>query len=162
QWPVESRAMSFEAQGELIPVGGGDPIPLKREHLIVGRRESCDIPLRFPNVSGIHCELTFRNGYWHIRDRGSTNGVKVNGNRVKEKYLHPGDKITIAKRHFTIDYQLHAGRQTLQEIEDAEDVMGQPLLEKAGLARPSRERDERPINFDPGEFLLDEDDERKR
>jgi len=86
----------------------------------------------------------------------------VNGNRVKEKYLHPGDKITIAKRHFTIDYQLHAGRQTLQEIEDAEDVMGQPLLEKAGLARPSRERDERPINFDPGEFLLDEDDERKR
>ena len=129
-----------EAHGELIPVGGGDPIPLQREHLIIGRRESCDIPLRFPNVSGIHCELTFRNGYWHIRDKGSTNGVKVNGNRVQEKYLHPGDEITIAKRRFTIDYQLLAGRQALEEIEDAEDVMGQPLLEKAGLIRPRRDR----------------------
>jgi pSer/pThr/pTyr-binding forkhead associated (FHA) protein len=151
-----------EAHGELIPVGGGDPIPLQREHLIIGRRESCDIPLRFPNVSGIHCELTFRNGYWHIRDKGSTNGVKVNGNRVQEKYLHPGDEITIAKRRFTIDYQLLAGRQALEEIEDAEDVMGQPLLEKAGLARPRQERDDRPKNFDPGEFLLDDDDLPKR
>jgi len=153
--------MSLEAHGELIPVGGGDPIPLIRESLTIGRRESCDIPLRFHNVSGLHCELTFRNGYWHIKDKGSTNGIKVNGNRVQEKYLHPGDEITIAKRKFTIEYQLLAGRQALQEIEDAEDVMGQPLLEKAGLARPTHEERERPMNFDPGEFLLDENDEPK-
>ena len=151
-----------EAHGELIPVGGGDPIPLQREHLIIGRRESCDIPLRFPNVSGIHCELTFRNGYWHIRDRGSTNGIKVNGSRVQERYLHPGDTITIAKRNYTIEYQLMAGRQTLEEIlEGEDDVMGQPLLEKAGLARPQQQQQpiERPKNFDPGEFLLDDEDE---
>jgi len=153
--------MSQQAHGELIPVGGGDPIPLIRESLTIGRRESCDIPLRFPNVSGLHCELTFRNGYWHIRDKGSTNGIKVNGNRVQEKYLHPGDVIVIAKRRFTIEYQLLAGRQASQDIEDAEDVMGQPLLEKAGLARPTREEHERPMNFDPGEFLLDEDEETK-
>jgi pSer/pThr/pTyr-binding forkhead associated (FHA) protein len=153
--------MSLEAHGELIPVGGGDPIPLIRESLTIGRRESCDIPLRFHNVSGLHCELTFRNGYWHIKDKGSTNGIKVNGNRVQEKYLHPGDEISIAKRKFTIEYQLLAGRQALQEIEDAEDVMGQPLLEKAGLARPRSEERERPMNFDPGEFLLDENDEPK-
>ena len=153
--------MSLEAHGELIPVGGGDPIPLIRESLTIGRRESCDIPLRFHNVSGLHCELTFRNGYWHIKDKGSTNGIKVNGNRVQEKYLHPGDEITIAKRKFTIEYQLLAGRQALQEIEDAEDVMGQPLLEEAGLARPRHEERERPKNFDPGEFLLDENDEPK-
>src|SRR5438552_18815992 len=108
--------MSFEAHGQLVPVGGGDAIPLIRERLVVGRRESCDIPLRFPNVSGVHCELTFRDGYWHIRDRGSTNGVKVNGNRVHARYLHPGDTITIAKRRSTIEYQLMAGRQALEEI----------------------------------------------
>ena len=150
--------MSFEPHGQLTPQGGGDPIPLIRDSLTMGRRESCDIPLRFPNVSGLHCELNFRNGYWHIRDKGSTNGIKVNGNRVIEKYLHPGDKITIAKRHFVIDYQLLAGRQNLEEIEEAEDVMGQSLLEKAGLARPVEEFDERPKNFDPGEFLLDEEE----
>src|SRR5260370_24932523 len=117
--------MSLEAHGELIPVGGGDPIPLIRETLTIGRRESCDVPLRYPNVSGLHCELTFRNGYWHIKDKGSTNGIKVNGQRVQEKYLHPGDEISIAKRRFTIQYQLLARRQTVEELEDAEDGMGQ-------------------------------------
>jgi pSer/pThr/pTyr-binding forkhead associated (FHA) protein len=153
--------MNQQAQGELIPVGGGDPIPLIRESLTVGRRDSCDIRLRFPNVSNLHCEFTYRNGYWHIRDKGSTNGIKVNGLRVLEKYLHPGDEITIAKRKYTIDYQLRAGQQALEEIEDSEDIMGQPLLEKAGLARPRGDERERPRNFDPGEFLLDEDDEPK-
>ena len=33
--------------GELIPKGGGDSIPLLKEKLLVGRRESCDIVLRF-------------------------------------------------------------------------------------------------------------------
>jgi adenylate cyclase len=146
--------MSLTPHGELIPLGGGDVIPLIRDMLTVGRRESCDICLRFPNVSGLHCELSFREGYWHIRDKNSTNGVKVNGMRVLEKYLHPGDKITIAKRDFKIDYQLLAGRQTVEELEEEEDLMSQPLLEKAGLARPQPEIEDRPKNFDPEEFLL--------
>ena len=32
--------MSFEVNGELVPVGGGDSIPLIRDSLIVGRRDS--------------------------------------------------------------------------------------------------------------------------
>jgi pSer/pThr/pTyr-binding forkhead associated (FHA) protein len=30
-----------------------------------------------------------------VVDLGSTNGVKVNGRRVKEEVLRPGDKITL-------------------------------------------------------------------
>ena len=63
---------------ELVPVKGGDPIPLLRPKLVIGRRESCDICLRFPNVSGRHCELTFQDGYWTIRDLGSTNSMRIN------------------------------------------------------------------------------------
>ncbi len=151
--------MSLQPHGELVPLGGGDSIPLIREVLTLGRRESCDIPLRFPNVSGLHAELSFRNGYWHIRDKGSTNGIKVNGLRVQEKWLHPGDEITIAKRQFKIEYQLLAGRQTVEEMEEDEDIMGQSLLEKAGLSRPRGEIEDRPRNFDPGEFLLEDDDQ---
>src|SRR5271163_1128742 len=43
--------------GELNPCGGGDPIPLQKQWLVVGRQPNCDITLRFPNVSSRHCEL---------------------------------------------------------------------------------------------------------
>ena len=70
--------------GELIPQGGGDPIPLLKKTLLLGRRESCDIVLRFSNVSAHHCQLTVdrrllvrprheqpqrREGQRHSRDR---------------------------------------------------------------------------------------------
>ena len=79
--------------GELIPLGGGDPIPLLKKNLLVGRRESCDIVLRFSNVSAHHCQLTCNGGYWYVKDLKSRNGVKVNGSRVTEKRLDPGDEL---------------------------------------------------------------------
>lgn len=127
-----------KGNGELIPVGGGDPIPLIRETLTMGRRESCDICLRFPNVSGRHCELTYRSGHWIIQDLNSKNGLKVNGVRVTKKVLHPEDILTIAKRNFVIKYT-PVGQQSMDEIlDDADDVMDIPLMEKAGLVRPPR------------------------
>jgi pSer/pThr/pTyr-binding forkhead associated (FHA) protein len=142
--------MSIEAHGELVPVGGGDTIPLIRDELVVGRRESCDIFLNYPNVSSQHCRLQFQDGYWYIADMNSTNGVKVNGERVVRKLLHPSDKITIAKREFIINYQLQAGRRAMEELED-EDVLGTSLLEKAGLEK-AKPRDE------PPRFRNDDDD----
>jgi adenylate cyclase len=147
--------MNYEVHGELQPIGGGDPIPLIREVLSIGRRESCDICLRYPNISGMHAQLTFRNGYWYIRDMNSTNGVKVQGIRVQEKLLHPRDEITIGKRKYLIEYELPADRRALDEVVE-EDIMSQSLLEKAGLERPKRDRSSRKSSdsFDAGDFLL--------
>jgi adenylate cyclase len=132
--------MTTERNGELVPVGGGDNIPLIRNKLSIGRRESCDICLRFPNISGMHCELSFQDGYWLIRDADSKNGIKVNGVKVKQKALSGGDKISIASREFIIEYTRRAGQRTLDEIlDEEEDVMRQSLLERAGLAKPRRE-----------------------
>lgn len=141
--------------GQLSPAGGGDVIPLIRPVLSVGRRESCDVCLRFPNISGLHCELQFRDGYWYVRDLNSTNGVKVNGLRVQEKMLRPGDEVSIGKRRFTINYDFPTNRNALDE-NDIADVMGQSLLEKAGLERPRSDRRKRA--FDAGEFLLEDDE----
>lgn len=134
--------MSQACNGELVPIGGGDPIPLIRPILTLGRRESCDICLRFPNVSGLHCELSYKEGRWSIRDLGSTNGIKVNGNRVQKKVLHPKDTITIAKRKYTIEY-VPASVQRMEELleDEEEDIMSQPLLERAGLAHPPRDEE---------------------
>src|SRR5438874_5794470 len=94
--------------GQLIPIGGGDSIPLTRSPLVLGRRESCDICLRFPNISGRHCELMFKDGFWQIRDLNSTNGLKVNEEPVArggKKILAPDDTIRIGKRDYKIQYE---------------------------------------------------------
>jgi adenylate cyclase len=133
----------LKPNGELVPIGGGDPIPLEQPVLVIGRRETCDICMRFPNISGRHCELTFCEGFWHIRDLNSTNGVKVNGMRVSERTLQPSDEVTIGQRKYTIEYALPEGQNLLAEVQ--EDIMSQSLLEKAGLQRPQPEKPRRPV-----------------
>src|SRR3954463_12235691 len=90
--------------GELVPTGGGDPIPLLKSKLLIGRRDECDITLRFPNVSSHHCELELVEGYWQIRDLNSSNGIKVNGVRCPQNWLLPGDEVSIARHKFEIKY----------------------------------------------------------
>ncbi len=124
------------AQGELVPVGGGETISLVRPKLSVGRRESCDICLRFPNISSVHCDLVFRDGYWYVYDKGSTNGTKVNGVRILKKVLIPGDEISFAKRKYTIKYNMPSDRR-IEDLMDDEDILNQSLLERAGLQKSS-------------------------
>lgn len=125
--------------GTLIPAGGGDPIPLRKNLLIVGRRPSCDIHLDFANVSSKHCEMAFVNGYWRLRDLNSSNGVKVNGVRIEEdKFVQPGDLISFGKHRFEIDYTPDPNAAPIEEV----DPFSISLLEKAGLggeeSRPQR------------------------
>ena len=47
--PLKHPQGSPENFGTLVPKGGGDPIPLLKKNLLIGRRESCDIVLRFKN-----------------------------------------------------------------------------------------------------------------
>lgn len=123
--------------GELIPLGGGDPVPLLKKSLLVGRRESCDIVLRFANVSAHHCQLECHDGYWFVRDMNSKNGTRVNNVRVNEKRLDPGDELRVAKHRYRVEYSpidLGAvGPPPSDEIPT--DVMGKSLLERAGLER---------------------------
>ena len=74
-----------------------------RNKLILGRRESCDICLQFSNISGQHCELFFHDGYWTVKDLNSTNGIKVNGHRVMQKPLRPGDELTIGSLRYQVN-----------------------------------------------------------
>ncbi|NCA12108.1 FHA domain-containing protein [bacterium] len=128
--------------GELQPLGGGDPIPLLKKNLTVGRRETVDVVLRFPNVSGAHCELSLVNGYWHVKDLGSSNGIKVNGSRVHEQRLDPGDRLSVASHDYEVAYE----PSRLGAVDRPADhsanrgVFSRSLLEAAGLeARRSAE-----------------------
>jgi adenylate cyclase len=106
-----------------------------KKNLMVGLRESCDIVLRFSNVSAHHCQLICNGGYWYVKDLNSRNGVKVNGSRVSEKRLDPGDELSIAKHRYDVRYSPYdlgaVGPPPVEE--EQEDVMKQSLLERAGL-----------------------------
>lgn len=150
--------MEHQVNGELVPQGGGDSIPLARSPLTLGRRESCDICLQFPNVSGKHCELTFRDGLWILRDLDSTNGVMLNDNRLDKgakRVLHNGDVVTIASRSFTIQYHETGRASDFDESgDDLATAMNIPLLEKANLIHPPRH-----VKKDDDPTLMPDDEE---
>jgi hypothetical protein len=121
--------------GELVPLGGGDPIPLMKKSLLVGRRESCDVCLRFSNVSAHHCQLTLKSGYWYVRDMASRNGTKVGGVRVDEKLLEPNDVISFAKHKYELKYSPYdlGAKGPAPPDASLSGILGQNLLEAAGL-----------------------------
>jgi adenylate cyclase len=116
------------ALGELIPCGGGAPIPLTKSRLIIGRSPACDITLEFPMVSAKHCQLEFKEGFWHVRDLGSRNGIRVDGVFQLAKYLRPGEILWIARHRYEISYTPLA-----DEPPPEENPFALGLLEKAGL-----------------------------
>jgi len=120
--------------GELQPRGGGDAILLTKEKLLVGRRTHCDISFDSQSVSSQHCELELRDGYWHVRDLGSSNGTKVNGARIESSKLMPGDEVAFATHVFHLNYELPEGAESPGE----EDPFALSLLEKAGLEAERR------------------------
>ena len=90
--------------GQLIPCGGGDPIPLLKPRLVVGRTPQCDVALAVKTVSSRHCLLELRDGVWHVNDLGSRNGVRIDGVRCAEGRLMPGSVLWIAQNRFQMEY----------------------------------------------------------
>ena len=126
--------------GTLIPSGGGDDIPLKKKELILGRKEDCDIVLRFNNVSGRHCRLILSDGYWYVVDMNSTNGVKVNGAKVLDRLIGPGSRLTIATHEYSLQYnpEANGARGTLPPDMLENDIFSKSLLERSGLTKGSK------------------------
>jgi adenylate cyclase len=117
--------------GKLVPCGGGTPIPLFKPRLVLGRHDSCDIVLRSPAVSSRHCELTWTDGLWSVRDMGSRNGIRVNGVTCASDTLPPGSILWIAGLRYEVVYL----PQATPELPLKQLLFGQGLLEKAGLTR---------------------------
>ncbi len=113
----------------LISLTGGEPIELPRDVTILGRREDCDIRLEHKSVSKQHCVLVKTDGLVILRDLGSTNGTRVNGQRVRRAALVPDDELAFG----SVRYRISINRQQAgpmnaqtQHLEEAElnQIMG--------------------------------------
>ena len=90
--------------GLLVPAGGGEPLPLLKTTVIVGRRPECDVVIPAKSVSGRHCRLEFVDNAWRVIDLDSHNGTGVDGRRCKKARIMPGQVLHVAKQRFHIDY----------------------------------------------------------
>lgn len=91
--PPRPRARISIRQG-----GSGGPWELMEREYAVGRSTSGDIVLADASVSGRHARLVPHGDGFAIRDLGSTNGTKVNGQVVSgDRELRSGDTITLGE-----------------------------------------------------------------
>jgi hypothetical protein len=75
----------------LLPTG--ERLQLGESVVTVGRKPESTLQLGDPNVSRNHAEIRPHGNGWVLVDLGSTNGSRVNGNRVSSHELHEGDEI---------------------------------------------------------------------
>lgn len=80
-------------------------IPLDKAVLLFGRHPDCDVVLsQSAKISRKHCCIMHVNANCVLRDLGSTNGVHLNGQRVKRTaVLKHGDQLAIGDIIFKVE-----------------------------------------------------------
>src|SRR5262249_56896356 len=85
--------MSFQ----LVPLikGTAPIIPLHRPVILIGRHLECDARIDSPKISRRHCCVAIAYDRVVIRDLGSRNQIRVNGQVVEEARLQSRDEVAI-------------------------------------------------------------------
>ncbi|MER3416804.1 MAG: hypothetical protein C4297_11415 [Gemmataceae bacterium] len=148
----------------LVPKHGGACLPLNRPVTLIGRHHDCDIQLESRKVSRRHCCIALINGQPVLRDLSSLNGTRVNGERIRERQLHPGDVVSIANVVFQVicsedgsePPEMAAGEKlplavpSLPAAQDVDPALGQPVSLK-GTDAPAVPGASQPAQASPAE-----------
>ena len=102
---VSPEELGLERELAILQVDGRRH-EIEKRRVVIGRSKDCDIQLADANVSRRHAELRQEGAAYWIVDLDSTNGMEVNGRRLKRAKLRPGDKITLGST------ELVFGRET--------------------------------------------------
>jgi len=118
---------------QLIALSEGPSIWLDKPILLIGRHPECDIQIDSRKISRRHCCIAQVSDYLIVRDLGSTNGVRINGVRVVEGRIAPGDEVTIGGNRYRVSWDSIA----------PEAVLARQQKQAARAASPEEEDDER-------------------
>jgi Protein of unknown function (DUF3662)/FHA domain len=79
----------------------GQRMRVDKRRVVLGRSRECDIQIEDANISRRHAELRQEGTAFWIVDLDSTNGLEVNGRKVKRAKLEPGDTFTVGSTEVT-------------------------------------------------------------
>jgi predicted component of type VI protein secretion system len=88
----------------LVPDDKGASITVDKAIIFIGRHPECDVVLNSSRkVSRRHCCFAQVNDKLVVRDLGSMNGIRVNGEPIKrEKELKLGDQVSVGDVIYTV------------------------------------------------------------
>lgn len=86
----------------LDPIDDGPPLHVDDGIVLIGRGPECDVVVASRKVSRQHCCIVHVGDHLVVRDLGSTNGIRVNGEPVSEGTLDCGDELTIGDREYRV------------------------------------------------------------
>jgi hypothetical protein len=78
-------------------------VPMTGAPMRIGRAPECELVLKDNRASRRHARLAARDGVLVLTDLGSTNGTRVNGNRVTEVVLGAGDRVQIGETSLVVE-----------------------------------------------------------
>lgn len=99
---VPASAPARRVSKVLVYVDDGSPIkyPLYKEVITIGRSDAADIQIEGDFISRMHARIVTGETGASIEDLGSTNGIRVNSERVTRHDLVHGDIVTVGKLSF--------------------------------------------------------------
>jgi pSer/pThr/pTyr-binding forkhead associated (FHA) protein len=95
--PTEAASpIDLGVQRELaVLTWDGERHEVAKRRVVIGRSKDADVQVTDPNVSRRHAELRQEGATYWVVDLDSTNGVEVNGKRVKRLKLEDGTRFTV-------------------------------------------------------------------
>ncbi|MEM8872804.1 MAG: FHA domain-containing protein [Planctomycetota bacterium] len=102
------------------PDGRHRTFPVSRPQTVIGRGDQCELRIPLGEVSRKHCRITVDAAGVVVSDLGSSNGTYVNGRRIQEEDLDPGDTVKIGSLVFVV--QIDGSPSTDELAKDPEKI----------------------------------------
>lgn len=112
------------------PDGRHRSFPISRPKTVIGRGDQCELRIPLGEVSRKHCRISVDAAGVIVSDLGSSNGTYVNGRRIQEEDLDPGDTVKIGSIVFVVQVD---GSPSTEELAQAP----KPLDTRARSTRSS-------------------------
>lgn len=109
-------------RARLVSMDGSEAIDVNKDMLLIGRKEDCDVHLDHKSVSKMHCVIARSDGLLLLRDLGSTNGTRVNGQRVRRAALLPNDQVNIASLRYKVEISPDEPLPVQNDLTEAIDI----------------------------------------